>query len=228
MNNGILPNNNPVTAEHITLVAHDLRSIMSNIYGLNQLLAEQLNGQSNTELCELMALLNSQCQLGIELTSGIVSSYQRSSLNLNQLFTELQHVYKYKADDKGISLTISLAENEIYIKTERTKLIRILDNLLDNAIKFTPKNGRVNISLIRQNDKAIIGISDTGIGIPSGFSAEMFNKQPKTQRQGTANEPSTGLGLYISKHLTNELQGQLWFNSTDGRGTTFYLSFDVG
>ncbi|HDR50950.1 MAG TPA: ATP-binding protein [Mariniphaga anaerophila] len=81
----------------------------------------------------------------------------------------------------------------------------------------------VNVSFF---EKAIISISDTGIGIPADFHPLIFNKFPQTQRPGTENEPSTGLGLYISKQLTEELQGNLWFRSVENRGTTFYLSLD--
>lgn len=220
-------NENRATAEFIALTAHDLRNIINGIYGLNRLLADKLNGLSDPEIHELTGLITSQCELGTELTTGLLLSYQRSNFMLNRLLSELQRLHQYRADRKEIVLTVSLPDKELYVRTERTKLIRILDNLLDNAVKFTPRQGQITISLTEQENKAFISVSDTGIGIPEHLQALLFDRQPQIQRQGTENEPSSGLGLYISKQLSEELNGELWFDSKENTGTTFYLSLDT-
>jgi two-component system sensor histidine kinase VicK len=103
----------------------------------------------------------------------------------------------------------------------------VLDNLVNNGIKFTPRQGQIILGLKLHDKKVIISVTDTGIGIPADFYPLIFNKLPQIQRPGTENEPSTGLGLYISKQLTDELRGNLWFRSAENKGTTFYLSLST-
>ncbi len=209
------------------MTAHDLRNIINGIYGLNQLVTDKLNGHLDTEIKQLLDLISKQCETGIELTTGLVYSYQQSYFSVNKLLKELQKIHCYRANKKNIQLAITLPDKEIYIQTARSKLIRVLDNLLDNAVKFTPREGKVSINLAQKENKAIITISDTGIGIPNSFNSVIFDKQPQIQRTGTENEPSTGLGLYISKQLIDELNGKIWFDSKENIGTTFYLSLET-
>lgn len=227
MKNETVSSISPTVTENVALTAHDLRNIINGIYGLNNLVADKLKGNSDPEIHQLTELINSQCELGLDLTSGLVKSYKQSCFSANKLLTELQQIYQYRANKKAISLTTILPENETFLQTERSKLIRVLDNLLDNSIKFTTKKGKVTLNLTQTEDKKIIiSITDTGIGIPDNFHFSLFDKKPHIQRIGTENEPSTGLGLYISKQLMDELNGKIWFESKENIGTTFYLSLN--
>ncbi|WP_051590719.1 sensor histidine kinase [Flavobacterium daejeonense] len=226
MKNETQLSNSPTISEQIALAAHDFRNIINGIYGLNQLLSEKLNRDADPEIQEYLKLIATQCELGTELTSGLILPYQQSWFNLNELLTELQQTHQHRANSKNITLTVSFSNKDIYLRTDRTKLIRVLNNLFDNALKFTPRKGLITTKLTQQDNKALISIIDTGIGIPKSFHSTLFDKQPQTERTGTENEVSTGLGLYISKKLTEELNGQLWFESTENNGTTFHLSID--
>lgn len=213
-------------SELLATTAHDLRSILGGIYGLTQILEEKLKEHHDPEISELTGLIASQCELGINISTGLVQDYKQEICSLKELLTAQAHLYKYQAARKNITLTTDFPSGDIYLQTKPEILIRILDNLVNNAIKFTPRGGNIIIGLKLREQKAIISLTDTGIGIPADFHPLIFNKLPQTQRPGTENEPSTGLGLYISKQLTDELQGNLWFSSVENKGTTFYLLLD--
>ncbi|MGG7036823.1 MAG: sensor histidine kinase [Flavobacterium sp.] len=213
--------------ELIALTAHDLKSILARIYSLNDFLQDKLNGHTDPEFEELTGLISSQCKLGMNITEGLVLSYNRDVFSLNDLLTKQALLYKYQADHKNIRLNVELSDKEIYVQNQSDLLTRVLDNLLDNSLKFTTRQGQITIGLGQQDTKAIISVSDTGIGISEYIQPLLFDRQPQIQRKGTENEPSTGLGLYISKQLTEELNGQLWFESKEHIGTTFYLSLDI-
>lgn len=217
----------PATTKHIALIAHDLRNIINGIYGINKILKEKLNGQTSSEIQELIELISKHCELVVDFTTAFILSYKKSNFNLNRLLKELWQTFKHRADRKDIALALSLPDKEIYVQTERIKLMRILDNLLDNALKYTHRHGCTTISLVQKDNNAVIAIHDTGIGIPQHMHAVLFNKYPQIQRKGTGDENSDGLGLYICKQLADELRGKLWFESIENRGTTFFLSLDI-
>lgn len=215
------------TKELIAITAHDLRSVISSIHGLNLILKEKLAGHADVEFQELTGLISSQCEFGLNITGEMVKSYKWDIISLNNLLVKHTRLYKYQAEGKNITLNIELAEKDIYVQTEADLLTRLLDNLFDNAMKFTPRRGSIKIALQQQDNKAVISVTDTGIGIPEKYQLLLFDRQADVQRVGTENEPSTGLGLYISQQLIKELNGELRFESKEYLGTTFYISLDV-
>lgn len=214
-------------SELLATTAHDFRNILGGIYGIIQILKEKLYEHPNSEISELTGLIASQCELGINISTGLVQDYKQEICSLKELLTAQAHLYKYQAARKNITLATDFPAMDIYLQTKPGLLIRVLDNLFDNAVKFTPRHGQIILGLKLRDQKAIISLTDTGIGIPADFYPLIFNKLPQTQRTGTENEPSTGLGLYISKQLTEELHGKLWFSSVENKGTTFFLSLDT-
>lgn len=214
------------TNELIAMTAHDLRGIIARIYGLNLLVEEEVQEYPDRELKELTALIASQCQQGMDLTAGLVDTYNASVCLLTALLTRQIALYRYQVKNKDIELTVDIPRRDIYVETHPVSLIRVLDNLFDNAVKFTPRYGSIKITLTQADNKAVISFRDSGIGIPESFQPLLFEKNIQTQRPGTENEPSTGLGLYIIKQMTEELKGTIWYESLENRGTTFYVSLD--
>lgn len=214
------------TNELIAMTAHDLRAIVGRIYSLNLLVQEGLKEYPDKELKNIIALITSQCRQGMDLTTGLVNTYKVSLCSLTELLSRQIAIYKHQAENKGIELTTYFPQGEIYVDTFPVALIRVLDNLFDNALKFTPRNGKIEITLKQSNNKAVISFSDSGIGIPQNFQPLLFEKNIQIQRPGTENEPSTGLGLYIIKQMTEELNGTIWYESNENIGTTFYVSLN--
>lgn len=214
------------TNELIATTAHDLRSIIARIYGLNLLVEGEVKEHPDKELRKLIALITSQCKQGIDLTAGLVDTYKTSLCSLTALLTKQIALYKFQAENKGIEFTADIPDTEIYVETHPVSIIRLFDNIFDNAVKFTPRFGSIKITLTQADNKAVISFSDSGIGIPASFQPLLFKKNIQTQRPGTENEPSTGLGLYIIKQISEELNGTIWYESIENRGTTFYVSLD--
>lgn len=212
------------TNELIALTAHDLRGIIARIYGLNLLVEEKLQSLPDKEAKKMIALITSQCKQGIDLTAGLIDTYKTSICSLTALLTKQIALYRYQAENKGIELTTNIPHKDIYVETHPVPLIRVLDNLFDNAVKFTPRCGSIKITLTQADNKAVISFRDSGIGIPANFQPLLFEKNIQTQRPGTENEPSTGLGMYIIKQMTEELNGTIWYESLENKGTTFYVS----
>ena len=99
-----------------------------------------------------------------------------------------------------------------------------MDNLISNALKFTHYGGSISIEIKQiQNEELQISIADTGIGIPASLQDDLFKPYTVSGRKGTSNEKSTGLGLSITKEIVELHCGKIWFESKEGKGTTFFI-----
>ncbi len=103
-------------------------------------------------------------------------------------------------------------------------LSSVINNLLSNSLKFTPYDGKIEVSITEPNEKEIlIKVKDDGIGIPSDLQPFLFDKFTKARRKGIHGEPTTGLGMSIIKTIVEWHNGRIWFESSEGIGTTFYI-----
>jgi signal transduction histidine kinase len=99
----------------------------------------------------------------------------------------------------------------------------VLRNLLSNAIKFTPKGGKVILQVQDQINGLQVSVSDSGIGMNPDLCRKLFKVSEKTSRKGTEGEPSSGLGLILSREFIEKQNGRIWAESTEGVGSTFYF-----
>lgn len=99
--------------------------------------------------------------------------------------------------------------------------MRVLNNLIINAIKFTPIGGVIEISTQRSPEGIVISVKDNGIGIPKDAAAKIFDPFTSSKREGTSGEQPFGLGLYIARQIIDAHHGRIWFDSEPGKGTTF-------
>lgn len=210
-----------------SIIAHDLRSPLGNVRNyldmlfqapietdqrllIEHELKKQLAGAS-TMLANLLLWAEQQLK-GVAVKPAPVGL---SSCIRNALETEIA-----TAQTKGIAL--ELPTDDLVIYTDELVIQIIIRNLVNNALKFTPKGGSVQVRASTTADTAIITVADNGIGIPEDVQASVFSlhTEPKT---GTRNEKGVGLGLVLCKELSEALKGRLCFESTPGRGTIFTL-----
>jgi two-component system sensor histidine kinase VicK len=130
----------------------------------------------------------------------------------------LQHEVELKKNFEFI-----VDEPAIYAEIDEYKFMQVINNLISNAIKFTPDNGKIEVRLSKKKDLVQIEVKDTGIGIPEEFHATLFDKFGKARRVGIKGEPSVGLGMSIIKTIVEWHKGKIWFTSKVGEGTTFFI-----
>lgn len=150
---------------------------------------------------------------------------QIKSINLNQLLARKTEVFTPIALNKEIHLT-TIINDSITIKADIDMLQLIIRNLLNNAIKFTPAGGDIELKAIKQDNQCIISVKDNGIGIPANKQESIFSLKANST-YGTENEKGTGLGLVLCKDYTLLQNGKIWFTSMEGVGTTFFVSLPL-
>jgi signal transduction histidine kinase len=216
--------------EFLALTTHDLRSPLTVISGVISFFTSGRLGELSPEQKNMVAMMERNAQSLIELVndlldaSKIESGTMRldiTSINLRALIDELRETMEPLAREKEIALEDDLPADLPLVEGDRTKLRRILVNLLSNALKFTRKGGRVLVRASLEDGHIRIAVSDTGVGIAPEDVARLFDKYEQARSRATRGEKGTGLGLYITKQLVELHGGEITVDSTPGRGSTF-------
>jgi signal transduction histidine kinase len=139
------------------------------------------------------------------------------------LITEAVQVLNYKAEPKNIKLEKSIPEIPIISVIDGSRISRVVQNLIANAIKFSQKQGIVIIQLSENENAIIIKVEDFGIGMDEKTKKLAFDSFTSVGRTGTSGEKSYGLGLSICKKLIELHDGKLWVTSIQGKGSSFYI-----
>ncbi len=215
----------------INVVAHDLKSPLNNITGLANLI--RINGKLSEEQLHYLNLLD---QVSIESKNLVSNLLDLNKLELGLFEQQIEdfevkdtidkiiHNYEKAASEKNIVLKKSCPGN-ISIRNNREFIQRILDNLVSNAIKFSPNNKEVFISCDYNYQFLVLSVKDEGPGISKKEQQDLFKKFIKLSPRPTGGESSTGLGLAIVKLLVDKLEGEIEVLSKEKKGTEIRIKF---
>jgi PAS domain S-box-containing protein len=219
-----------------SVIAHDLRSPFNSFLGFTELMADELDTLSTAEIQKIaMSMRNSATNLFQLLENllewsrfqrGLTSFNPQSILLLPRITDNLRSVFEL-AEKKGIDIVIDVP-NDLVVFADENLLGSIIRNLAFNAVKFTFRGGKINISTnATLSDFAEISVKDSGIGMNEDIQKNLFKIEEQTSRTGTDGEPSTGLGLIICKEFVEEHGGKIWVNSEEGKGSEFKFTLPI-
>lgn len=218
-------------ANFIANISHELRTPLTHIKGYTELLISESLGEITDEQRHALQVSQKSTSRLENLIEDLimVSITSRGDLALKQETVELRRIANLsvknvmpKAEERGVTVHAVLDRHMPPVQADPQKLIWVLGQLLDNAIKFTPSGGRVVLRVEHESDQLIaISITDTGIGIPDERIEEIF--QPFHQLDGAATRRygGTGLGLLLVRQIVEAHGSMLEVTSTEGRGSTF-------
>lgn len=218
-----------------SIIGHDLRGPVSNIPIMIDLYREEMI--SEAEKTFLLDALKKNAEATIETLEKLLSwgKTHIKDARLNQTnFDVSTHInnnielLKGSAAQKGVELINNVAKGiSIYAEEEHFRFV--LRNLLSNALKFTPPSGTITINANVQSRAGyvIFSVKDTGVGISKARQKNIFSVFNEST-PGTANEMGTGLGLMLCEKFVKENGGEIWVESEEGKGATFYFTFIVG
>lgn len=145
---------------------------------------------------------------------------------LSCIAKEAVDTVKDKAVGKEILIHSDIPE-DIYVHSDKNLLKAVIVNLLSNSIKFTYRNGKIELSAFRENQFVIISVKDTGVGIDSEKIQILFQDVESEPGIGTEGEIGVGLGLFMSRHLIQRIHGDIWVDSNVGEGSNFFISIPI-
>jgi len=219
-----------------SIIAHDLRSPFNSFLGLTQIMAEDLPSLTMAQIQEIAVKMSKSATNLYGLLENLLEWSQMKNgaftfspvvIYLGQLVDGCIDLTQESARHKEIEI-----KNDIAVGTEvladRNMLLTIIRNLVSNALKFTPRGGKVNISAKTSVNHIIeVAIQDSGIGMSRSILDNLFRIDFKTNRLGTEDEPSTGLGLLLCKEFVEKHGGKIWVKSEVEKGSTFSFSIPM-
>jgi signal transduction histidine kinase len=224
-----LLNNN--YARLIKIVAHDLRNPISAICTIAAMIEPEET--PSAEIKELVSLVQVSSKNCLELINELLQTnfdqqqnFKKEEIHIDELLQQCVNLLGFRAKDKNQELLLN-SHTQVTIQGDNEKLWRVMNNLIVNAIKFSPEGSEININTSLVNNNILIEVKDMGVGIPGDIQNKVFDPFTTAKRAGTQGEQPFGLGLYISKQIIEAHQGKIWFDSENGNGTTFYVELPV-
>jgi two-component system sensor histidine kinase/response regulator len=227
--NQLLERVNEEKTKLFSVVSHDLRAPIDSIRGFLELVNEGL--LTKEETAQIHAELLDQTRYTSELLLNLLywSKTQMQGITVHLVSVQAREIVEEitggklsRAARKGIKITHSI-NPRIEVIGDKDMLRIILRNLVNNAIKFTRPGGEIIIRAVIKEGNGEISVQDTGIGIPRERQDEIFQVRSGST-YGTENEKGIGLGLMLCKEFMEYQHGRIWFETTEGKGSTFYIS----
>ncbi|HEY5534195.1 MAG TPA: HAMP domain-containing sensor histidine kinase [Ignavibacteria bacterium] len=231
-----------------SIIAHDLRSPFNSFLGFTEILVEELNVMTIDQLQKIAHSLHRSANNLYGLLTNLLewskiqggsTQFNQETIRLAEIFGNTLDLFKETARQKEIELQTQIPEN-ISILADRPMLETIFRNLVSNALKFTMHGGKIIITAKERDafnkelpamtmDNAVeISVKDTGIGMSKETLENLFILEKQTNRKGTDDEPSTGLGLLLCKDFIEKNRGKIWVESEEGKGSTINFTLKAG
>jgi signal transduction histidine kinase len=214
--------------EFVSSISHELRTPLTSISGYVELMLEEAT-DDDTRAHLVIVERNADRLLALvtdllftaRLQDGRLE-LERHEVQLEQLVREAIESARPRAESSAVTLSVELEDVPVLLG-EDARLAQLLDNLISNAIKFTPAHGKVTVRLRATGDTVCLEVTDTGIGISDAERERLFERFFRSQGALERQIPGTGLGLYISKAIVEAHGGRIAVQSAEGEGTTFIV-----
>ncbi len=216
----------------ISIVSNDLKKPFNRIISLVDLIRLEGIEKLSQNQVEYLGKMSQVVQDGLIiiqnlLDSKVIEDYKKEIQieRLNIIATIQQAIKRHKgyAQTKNINIEFVPTKSKIEYRTDEFFLTRITENLISNAIKFSPEGKKIYVKLRDNEENVRLEVKDEGLGICVEDQAKLFIKHQIFKNRATAGESSSGLGLSVVKSLVDELNGKIWCESQEGKGSTFIL-----
>ena len=223
-------------SEFINIVSHQLRSPLTNIKWTFEVLTSEDFKVPEEKQEEYFINVKENIARMIELVDDllVVSKIEegiffivKKEVSLDELIRGLIFRYKVFAESSRINLIFKSGKNVPDVLADSSMLKLVIENLIDNAIRYTKGGGKVEIKTERQEKKIIVSVADSGVGIPEEEQKYIFQKFFRAENVLKQRTKGSGLGLYVCKTIILKSGGKIWFESKEGKGATFYFSLPI-
>ena len=222
---------NQMKANFVANISHELRTPLTHVKGYLELLTTGSLGPLSDE--QKNALQISQRATGrleslidslilFSLAARGEMTLRLKPVDLNKVASEIINYSQPKARDRNVELNFNIQPDIPFVQADEEKISWVILQLIDNAIKFTPSGGQVNLSIAKESDTLVmVNVTDTGIGIPSNRLEEVFEAFHQLDASSTRRYSGTGLGLALVKEIVSAHASKVSIKSGEGQGSTF-------
>lgn len=218
-----------------SVIAHDLRSPLGSLkMMINAVLLMVDKKTVGNEVFEMLQMVNKTSEEIFLLLDNLLkwaknrlnhqSTTHKQQIDVNSIISSTADIYQAMAKQKGIDMVLEGLDKKLTGSVDIDMLKTIVRNIMSNAIKFTYEGGKITVKSQTEGDYIIVSVHDTGKGIRKEDQEKLLKANTHFTTYGTNNEKGSGLGLMLAKDFVELHGGKLWFESEQGKGTTFYFS----
>lgn len=224
--------------EFVSNVSHELRTPLTSVKSYVEALSD--GAWQDKEIApQFLKVVQDETERMIRMINDLLSLSRMDAgttklnleyVNINELFNYILNrfdmIIKKEEDPKKKKYTIErfFTKKDLWVEIDTDKFTQVIDNIMNNAIKYSPDGGVITARLLETHNHVIMSISDQGLGIPRKDLSHIFDRFFRVDKARNRKQGGTGLGLAISKEVVNMLGGQIWVDSVEGKGSTFYIS----
>ncbi len=219
----------------LAILSHDLRSPLANIIQATEYLKESYHTMKPDEIQRMLDMLFKSAKGELAMLDYLVEwarvkyasdVFSPTKIKLTEYINKVFDSLIESASIKMINLHQEI-EEDIFVFVDGKMLISIIQNIVANAIKHTEKGGSIDISATRKEDKIIVRVKDTGIGMSKEVMDNLFTPQIKTLSEARKKNKGAGIGLILVKGFLEKNNGEIWVESTEGKGSSFYFTLPI-
>lgn len=227
---------NDLKNQFLGMAAHDLRNPISIILNYSEFLLDEAVDSLKEEQIQFLGVIRKSSEFMLGLLNDLldIAKIESGKLDLALERTDLAALIKTNvalnqviAQKKSIQLVFQDYEQIPEVQADKEKIHQVLNNLISNAIKFSPAQTVIHIDVFRTGENVTVSVTDQGPGIPAEDGKKLFHPFSKTSVKSTGGEKTTGLGLAIVKKIVNGHRGNIWVESSLGKGSTFSFSLPL-
>ncbi len=216
--------------DFIGIVSHELKTPLTSIKAFAQLLEKDLKQNKNEKGAFFLSKMTNQMERLTQLMASFVNVYKiqngklalhKKDFKIDELIDSTVLDFQYTNKSHKVDY---IDKSDISIHADKERVAQVLINLISNAIKYSPQAKKIIVSSIKDNNKVVISIQDFGLGIPKEEQNKIFDRFFRVKGKKEKGISGLGLGLYISNEIVTQHKGKLWVESTEGKGSTFYVS----
>jgi PAS domain S-box-containing protein len=225
-----------VKNEFISLASHQLRTPLAAVKWRLEMLMDKPLATLPKQVQQNIVDINTSNERMIDLVNTLlnISRVESGRLIIDPRMVSLEEVMlsvledlKPKMDEKHLKVKLSFQTNIYDISVDPKLITTVFYNVVNNAAKYTPENGQISVSMALQGNEVITKVSDTGYGIPKNEQHRIFDKFFRAENVKKIDTDGTGIGLFLVKTILDAMEGKIWFESSEGKGTTFWISIST-
>ena len=223
---------NQLKSNFMSIVSHELRTPLTSIKAYTETLLDNIGSIQTKTIQEFLNVMNEENERLIKLVDNILNysrmetgnlKVEKVSCNLNSMIEEIHANLRAKVLAAGVNMDIRLPKRPVMIDADRELIRQLVQNLISNAVKFTPSSGRVTVMLEEEASAARIVVQDTGNGIPEDQLERIFERFHQVDASNTREHGGSGLGLAICKNIVEWHDGKIWVENVKDSGAKFVV-----
>ena len=223
-------------SEFISIVSHQLRSPLSNLKWTIELLMSGKLGKIEEQQTEYFKIIKENSNRMHELVSDLLTvsriesaklPFKKEEFSMQELVKNLINEYRSLAAAYNVKVVFDENNDLPHVFSDPSRIKLVMENLLDNAVRYTKKGGETKIELSQKNNNICFSIKDSGVGIPEKDKKYIFQKFFRSENALRYQTKGSGLGLYISKSIIKKAKGKIGFQSVENQGSTFWFTLPL-